>query len=182
MTRETTRRPVRVGAEEEVYRDRYQRIVRVAAQFDGFAKEYFILDRGVRTSVLVVRGWDVLLVRQYRFVVDGLTLEIPSGRVDGGERPEDAARRECLEETGVVCRSVRPLILFQPGVDTLRHPSHVFLCEDFEEGAVPSEIERVWIPLDEAVARVFSGGIVDSLSVIALLACRLERQTRGGGA
>jgi ADP-ribose pyrophosphatase len=42
----------------------------------------------------------VLLVRQYRPVVEGYTIELPSGLVDPGETPEQSIRRELLEETG----------------------------------------------------------------------------------
>ena len=42
----------------------------------------------------------VLLVRQYRPVVEAYTLELPSGLVDEGETPEASMRRELVEETG----------------------------------------------------------------------------------
>ena len=42
----------------------------------------------------------LLLVRQFRPSVEGATLELPSGHVDPGETPEQAARRELGEETG----------------------------------------------------------------------------------
>ena len=44
----------------------------------------------------------VWLVRQYRHAVPGWLWELPAGSVDDGERPEDAARRECHEELGLV--------------------------------------------------------------------------------
>ena len=42
----------------------------------------------------------VLLIRQYRHATGGYLFEVPAGRLDAGEKPEDCARRELLEETG----------------------------------------------------------------------------------
>src|SRR5687767_2719780 len=43
---------------------------------------------------------DVVLVRQYRPAIEGTTLELPSGLVDGADDAETTARRELQEETG----------------------------------------------------------------------------------
>ncbi|MBC8096283.1 MAG: NUDIX hydrolase [Akkermansiaceae bacterium] len=50
-----------------------------------------------------------LLVRQYRHGVQAHTLEFPSGHVEIGETPEEAARKELLEETGFVAEVFEPL-------------------------------------------------------------------------
>jgi ADP-ribose pyrophosphatase len=52
------------------------------------------------TVVATTCGNSVLLVRQYRPAVHCHVLELPSGTVDPGESPEEAARRELAEETG----------------------------------------------------------------------------------
>ena len=46
----------------------------------------------------------VPLVRQYRPAIESVTLELPGGLLDAGERPECAAKRELLEETGLISR------------------------------------------------------------------------------
>jgi ADP-ribose pyrophosphatase len=44
----------------------------------------------------------IILIRQYRHAVNAFLWELPAGSVDEGESPEDAARRECHEEIGLV--------------------------------------------------------------------------------
>jgi ADP-ribose pyrophosphatase len=44
----------------------------------------------------------VILIRQYRYAVNAFLWELPAGSVDEGESPEQAARRECHEEIGLV--------------------------------------------------------------------------------
>ncbi len=51
----------------------------------------------------------MLAVRQYRPSVERYTVELPSGLVDPGESPTQAARRELLEETGYAAAEVEML-------------------------------------------------------------------------
>ena len=106
-----------------VYENRYQQISRVAGDFAGQWKEYFVTDYGRRAGLVVVDGASVLMVRQYRLLIDRVSLEIPGGRIDSNEIPEAAAVRECLEETGLRCRNLTPLLSFHPGLDTLHNPT-----------------------------------------------------------
>jgi len=66
-----------------------------------------------------------LLVRQYRLLIDGLSWEIPGGGVEANENPEDAALRECLEETGISCRNLHTLVSFHVGLDNVHNPTSV---------------------------------------------------------
>lgn len=170
----------KIGPRQVVYQNPYQLIYRVNAQFDGFAKDIYVLDCGRRVGVVILRGSDVLLVRQYRLLVNDMAWEIPGGKVDADETPEKAALREALEEACLRCRNVKPLLYFHPGLDTCDNPTYMFLADEFEEAAEenlnPHEVtERVWIPLDKCIGMVFSGKIVDSLTVAALLAAYLRR-------
>lgn len=172
---ETTLPPHSIEQQGMVYQDRNQKIHKVLARFEGFTKEDFVSDYDQRAGILAVRDNQVLLVRQYRLIINDISYEIPGGRVDDGETPETAAVRECLEESGVRCQNLKPLLRFHPGLDTLHNPTHVFYTEDFVETTgehlkLCEVIRHLWIPLGRCIEMVFAGQIVDGLSVVALLA------------
>ena len=56
--------------------------------------------------VPVPESGKVILIRQYRYAVNAFLWELPAGSVDEGETPEQAARRECHEEIGLVPTTV----------------------------------------------------------------------------
>lgn len=66
----------------------------------------------------------LILVRQYRHSVEGVTVELPCGHVDDGQTPEEAARKELLEETGYVAQTVIPLGALDP--DTGRYGNRMW--------------------------------------------------------
>jgi len=166
---ETISVPKIISSQDLVYQDKFQRLYRIVAEFDGFTKEYYVSDRGQRAALLAVRKKEVLLVRQYRLLINGLSLEIPGGRVDEDEVPEVAAIRECLEETGIQCFNLKPLITYHLGLDAIKNPTYIYISEEFKEKTKDKEGRRVWVPLDRCVEMVFAGQIVDSLSIIGLL-------------
>ena len=71
-----------IETKEKVYQDKNQKIDRIIAHFDGFDKEYFVSDHGKRAALLAIRNGKVLIVRQYRLIINDLSYEIPGGRID----------------------------------------------------------------------------------------------------
>lgn len=167
---ETTALPLSIEPQEIVYHDKNQTIQRVVAQFKGFSKEYFVSDHGRRAAVVAVRNGEVLLVRQYRLLINGLSYEVPGGRVDEKETPAAAAIRECLEETGVQCKNLKPLIGYHPSLDIWKNHTYIFYSEEVKEIAEDSSEQQLWVPLECSIEMVFQQQIVDSLSIVALLA------------
>lgn len=165
-----------IGPRKLVYENPHQQVYRVKVDFNEFSKEYFVNEFGERTGVVVAKGAEILLVRQYRLLINRIAAEIPGGKIDDGETPESATIRECFEETGVKCNSLRPLIRYHPGLDTYHNPTRLFYCRDFEETASVESFSRpgetagyLWMPLDKCLDMVFSGQIMDTFSIIGLL-------------
>ena len=169
-----------IGPKQLVYENDFQQIVRVPVDFGDFTKEYFVREDGKHVGLVVVRNESVLLVRQYRLLIDGLSWEIPGGGVDEGEDSEQAAIRECLEETGLLCRNVKPVLRFDLGLDTIHNPSWIFYSDDFEDTgnacADPREaVQWHWVTLDDCINMIFSQQISGSFSIVALLAYQALR-------
>jgi 8-oxo-dGTP pyrophosphatase MutT (NUDIX family) len=142
--------------------------------------EYFVREsRGFVMVFPVTRSGEVVLVRQYRYPVDALTIELPAGTIDPGEAPEDCARRELLEETGFSCERLEalPTLFAESARSDAR--MHGFIAhgavQTHEQRLDPSEaLEWLLAPLDE-VAAMLRDGRLDSLSSVALGYRALER-------
>jgi ADP-ribose pyrophosphatase len=59
-----------------------------------------ILNREVSIAIAITAGNKIVIAEQYRPGLDKVLMELPAGVVDEGETPEQAVRRELLEETG----------------------------------------------------------------------------------
>ena len=166
---------------ETVFQNRYQQIRRVTAQFDDLTKEYFVTDVGHKAGVVAVKDGHILLVRQYRLLINGLSYEIPGGKVEDGEDPAAAASRECLEETGIQCVNLHPLLSYQASLDTRHNPSHLFYCNEIAEEQQTETIQQdevsgsVWLPLDRCIDMIFQQEIIDAFTIVALLTYRTSK-------
>jgi ADP-ribose pyrophosphatase YjhB (NUDIX family) len=167
---ETTQLPLNIETGETVYQDRNQKIQRVVARFEGFSKEYFISDHGQRAAVVVVKNAEVLLVRQYRVLINNLSYEIPGGKIEEKETPEAAASRECLEETGIKCVNLKPLIDYLPSLDIWKNHTYVCYSEEYRDMDRKMADRRVWVPLARCIDMIFDRQITDSLSIIGIMA------------
>lgn len=130
----------------------------------------------------------IVLLRQFRLTAhlatgNGDMIEIVAGRVDGGESEADAARRECVEEIGVAPEALVRLysVLPTPGltdelvtsfvgfVDSSRVVTHGGLASETEH------IETLVVSIDDALAALRSGRMLNALTVSALQWLALNR-------
>jgi len=121
----------------------------------------------------------VLLVGQYRYTLDHYSWEIPEGGGGLDESPEEAARRELLEETGYSGGRWRELCRAELSNSVTDEVTVLFVATDLEAGpASPEGTEQLqlrWIPFDEAMAMIGRGEIADAMTILALQQLALER-------
>lgn len=115
----------------------------------------------------------VLLLWRHRFTTDTWGWEVPAGRVDDDEAPEQTAARETLEETGWRAGPLRHLTTYFPHNGTSDATFHLFTADGAEHvgpPSDPSESERVeWVPLATLRDEIRAGRVLDGLSLTALL-------------
>lgn len=75
----------------------------------------------------------VVLIEQYRHGIEEVILEIPGGMIDEDELPEDAVRRELLEETGYTANEIISLGKSHPNPAIQNNQMHHFLALDCEK-------------------------------------------------
>src|SRR5207248_2554083 len=115
----------------EVYRNPWTAVREDIVQMpDGRTTVYGVVTFGECVGALpLAEDGRVLLVRQYRYVQDAVTWEMPTGGVRAGESLEDAARRELLEEGGVLAARLTHLSTYHTSKSVVRETAHLYLAE-----------------------------------------------------
>jgi ADP-ribose pyrophosphatase len=141
---------------------------------DGTApRSFFVVEAPDWVNVVAVTpDRRVVFVRQFRFGIDSITLEIPGGMCDGAEDPREAGRRELLEETGYLSDELVDLGWVHPNPAVQTNRCHTFLARNARKVAEPrpdpdESFEIVTIALDEVPALVREGAVTHALVVAA---------------
>ncbi|MCR5175838.1 MAG: NUDIX hydrolase [Anaerovibrio sp.] len=116
----------------------------------------------------------VILVRQYRYPIGEVTLEIPAGKLDAaGEDPLMCAKRELSEETGYTAEEYTFLSKLATSVGFSDEVIYIYAARGLKAGRQHTDddefINVVRITLQEAVEMVLDGRINDGKSVTAIL-------------
>jgi ADP-ribose pyrophosphatase len=115
----------------------------------------------------------VLLLRQFRCVINATIWEIPAGTLEPGEEPLAAARRELVEETGHAAANWESLGAITPVPSYSDEVIHLYLAWDLRPAAGrldPDEILEVQaVDWSEALAMIARGEIRDAKTITGLL-------------
>ena len=120
----------------------------------------------------------ILLERQYRHAAEQHLWELPAGRIDEGEKPLAAAKRELLEETGYSAKHWKRVLHFFASPGFLAEPMTVFQASGLTAGEAQPEADEViskrFVPLPTAVNMVRLGTIRDAKTISSVLWLALQ--------
>ncbi len=129
---------------------------------------------GAVAIVPIAQDGQVLLVRQYRKPAEKVLLEIPAGKLEEGEAPEECARREMAEEVGFWPGELKLVSTFYTSPGFSSEIIYLFLAKDFSraentKGPEDEHLELERISLKEAPRLIRDGEVEDGKTIVGLL-------------
>ncbi len=166
---------MKIISSKEVYSSRDFRITEdVASDESGFEIRRSVVRHPGSAVMMAVDSLDrVLLIRQYRLPAGTYLWEVPAGKLDPGETPLEAAKRELKEETGYAAETWTPMISYWPSPGFCAEKMNLFLATNLTAGeATPMDDEQIearWFTREEIEAMIHSGEMQDGKTLIAFL-------------
>ena len=125
--------------------------------------------------ILAVKDHQIILVKQFRYPNRIQTIEVPAGKLEKDEDPQDCAFRELEEETNNRARDMKFIMKILPSPGYTSEWLYLYEAIDFEEvndalaGDDDEFIDIIKLDIDEAYQKVLDGEIVDAKTVIAIM-------------
>ena len=170
MWKETNITPLRQCTIFDLYQSTQQ-------AYDGQESNFYLLKSPDWVSVVPVlsdenQNRSFIMVKQYRFGIKQLTIEFPAGLANPGEAPEEAARRELLEETGHTCNKLLPALKLSANPSFMNNWVHFFIATGLEETSALQldqfeKLEMVIIPEKELDQKIGHGEFINPQTFIA---------------
>ena len=163
---------MKIVSSKEVYKSKVFRVTEEHAKDpSGFEIERAIVRHAGSAVMLAVdEKKRVLLVRQFRLPAGKYLWEIPAGRLDPGETPLKAAKRELREETGYSARKWTKLAAYWPSPGYVGEKMTLFLATGLTAGsAEPMDDERIecrWFTRKELDELIRAGKIEDGKTLV----------------
>jgi ADP-ribose pyrophosphatase len=139
----------------------------------GIARREVVEHRDAVVIAPVDGAGNILLVRQYRKAVEQELYELPAGVMDEGEAPDEAARRELGEETGLAAADLEHLAGFYSAPGFTSEYLHLYKASGLSPLPLPpdddEDIVSDWIPIADALHMIETGEIRDAKTIVGVL-------------
>jgi len=141
------------------------------------ARREVVVHPGGVGIVAVTNDNKVLMVRQYRYPMEEELLEIPAGKLDGGEDPLGCAVRELSEETGYTAGKYVDLGAIYPSPGFCRETLYLYLALDLKPGKMHLDHNELLsvehIDIDELIDKAMANELKDAKSIIGVMKAKL---------
>ncbi len=137
---------------------------------------------GSASCIVAVENNEIVMIRQFRPSVEETLIEIPAGRIEEGETPAEAARREFEEETGLIPLNLRKLVEFYPTPGFVDEKLYLFFSDKFDKGKVHLDagefLDVFRLPVSKVDEYIFSNKIRDAKTLIGLLLWKVMKNEK----
>ena len=128
---------------------------------------------GAVCCIPILPNGKIALIRQYRYSVRKMMIELPAGKLDKNEAPEDCAIRELEEEIGYKANKLTFLTNIHPAIGFANEKMWIYLAEDLRKTKKKLDsdefIEIIPTKLEDALEMVWNGAITDVKTIIGLV-------------
>jgi ADP-ribose pyrophosphatase len=140
---------------------------------DGNGAIREVVEHSGGSCVLCEKDGKILLVKQFRYPYKEELLELPAGKLNPGETPEQTAIRELEEEGGIKAEKVEKLFDIYPTPAYTNEIIRIYKAVEIRETAIKLDddefLESVWMDKNTLKEMVKNGKIKDAKTLIALL-------------
>jgi ADP-ribose pyrophosphatase len=124
------------------------------------------------TIVPFISDNEILVIKSYRHLVNSYQIEAPSGYIENGETPFEAANRELMEETGYAANNIISLGSYTLDYTMFEQTGNLFVGYDLvnekkQELGMMEIIETTILTVDEIKKLLFNGKILNASSIVA---------------
>jgi ADP-ribose pyrophosphatase len=175
---------IRTLSSREIYRNPWLSMREDAIErANGTHGIYSVVDKQDCAVILPIDGDHIWLVEQFRYTIGARALELPQGGWEADNvDPEELARGELREETGLVAGRMTPLPWIWIAYGFARQRQFIFVAEDLRQGATDrdpeeSDMEVIRLPIAAFEQKMRNGDIRDVSTLAAWTSYNLWRQT-----
>ena len=133
----------------------------------------WIIHPGAACIIPVLSDGRLALIKQYRYPVKSIMIELPAGKLDPGEDPEECAVRELEEEIGYSAGKLTFVSKIHPAIGFANEEMWIFLAENLIKSQKNTDrdefVELIPTSIKDSVKMVWNGTITDVKTIIGIL-------------
>ena len=144
---------------------------------NGLKLDYYRVEKIPVVVILPITADKIVFVKQYRYPIKSVSLELPAGHMKSNETPEDCALRELKEETGFIAGKIERLLSYHPSTEYSNQIYHVFIGENLKKGEPDRERYEIMdielLKTESVIEKIMDGAITDGRTLTAVFLAKV---------